>query len=113
MDSWGWTWIDGEDDEAGNAWIQIGPLEDDGHGNVVQSDEVATIMCRNIEQVRAEHPERIVQKEWEARLIVNALNLREDVLNRLAEGFTFPESTREIAEEVEEFHWGYDLGGEA
>lgn len=60
-----WTWIDGEDDEAGNAWIQISDLD---------GEEYAVIMCRNVESVRADHPEWISQKENAARHICEALN---------------------------------------
>ena len=70
--SFGWTWIDGEDDNAGNAWIQISPLED----GIYASDEMAIIMCRNYERVRVEHPEWIENMEFEAQTIVDALNAR-------------------------------------
>lgn len=65
-----WTWIDGEDDDAGDAWIQIGPVEDDGS----LCEEMAFIMCRDFERVKVEHPEWIVNKEHDAQTIVDALN---------------------------------------
>lgn len=83
--AWGWTWIEGEDDEAGNSWIQIGPLEDDGDGILVQPEEVAVIMCRDFDRVKAEHPEWIAAKERDAERIVAALNGVPQVVSAHAE----------------------------
>ena len=62
---YGWTWIDGEDAEAENKWIQI---------SYPDGEEMATIMCRNFETVERDHPEWIAQKETAASEIVAALN---------------------------------------
>lgn len=70
MSKYGWTWIEGEDDDTGDSWIQIGQLDKDGH----LSEEMAIIMCRDYEQVKREHPEWIENKEGDAGLIVDALN---------------------------------------
>jgi hypothetical protein len=70
---YGWAWIEGEDDDAGNSWIQIGPLDHTEYGTF-QSDEMAVIMCRNYERVRSDHPEWIEWKERDAQKIVDALN---------------------------------------
>lgn len=69
---YGWGWIDGEDDELGNAWIQISTLDEQSY----LEEEMAVIMCRDVERVRREHPEWIAQKEAEAKIIVDALNAR-------------------------------------
>jgi hypothetical protein len=74
---YGWTWIEGEDDDAGNSWIQIGELEVDGYSGYVMGEEMAIVMCRNFERVKYEHPEWIEQKERDAQLIVDALNRKE------------------------------------
>jgi hypothetical protein len=70
VEQFGWAWIEGEDDEAGNEWAQIGPLDEDGS----QSEEMAVIMCRDAARVRAEHPEWITRIENDAVRIVAALN---------------------------------------
>jgi hypothetical protein len=67
---YGWTWIEGDDEQEGDSWIHIGPFEDDG----ALADEMATILCRNYEQVKREHPEWIAVKERAAQTIVDALN---------------------------------------
>jgi hypothetical protein len=69
---YGWTWIEGEDDQQGDSWIEVGPLDEHGY---LSGDELAVIVCRNYEQVRAAHPEWIEAKERAALHIVSALNL--------------------------------------
>lgn len=81
---YGWTWIEGEDDETGNSWIQIGPLEGE-----YQSEELATIMCRNYEKVKVENPQWIEQKEKDAQRIVDALNLYEMAQETLMQHYSF------------------------
>lgn len=66
----GWAWIDGEDDDRGNAWIQIGSVDADGS----LADEMAIIMCRDFESVKVQHPEWVAFKESDAQRIVDALN---------------------------------------
>jgi len=98
--TYGWTWYLPEDDpdERGTAWISIEPLEIDGDMEVMSGDEIAVIMCRNYDQVKVEHPDWIANDEKNAELICSALNLREEVLERRAEGFEFPPSTMELLE---------------
>ena len=74
--TWGWGWVDGEDEEEGNRWIQIGALEPSECGPVLGEEE-AIIMCRNFDRVEAEHPEWIRQKEAMATRICDALNAQE------------------------------------
>lgn len=100
MIRYGWTWFGPEDDpdERGTAWIEVGPLTEVEGLEVMDADAVCEIICRNFDAVKREHPEWIEAKEAQAQKIANALTLREDVLDRLGEGFEFPASTREIAE---------------
>lgn len=72
MKQYGWTWIEGEDDDEGTSWITIQPLSDDGQ--TLSGDEMAVIICRNYAAVEREHPEWIEHKEDTARQIVAALN---------------------------------------
>lgn len=99
---YGWGWIEGEDDDAGTDWISIEPLVVEGGEEILAGDEMAVIICRDADRVRREHPEWIEGKERTATLIVNALNLREEVLDRMAEGFEFPASVAEVAQEIAE-----------
>lgn len=66
---YGWGWIDGEDDDAANKWIQISPLDEAGN----LEEEMAVIMCRNFDKVQREHPEWIAEKERIANKICAAL----------------------------------------
>ena len=60
-----WVWIDGEDDNEGDSWIQI---------SYPDGEEMAVVMCRDFETVKREHPEWIDQKQNAANQIVTALN---------------------------------------
>jgi hypothetical protein len=61
---YGWSWIEGEDDNEGETWIEIAHL----------GEEIAVIICRDYETVKRDHPEWIAQKERDATMIVRALN---------------------------------------
>ncbi len=61
---YGWSWIDGEDDNEGESWIEIS----------CDGEEIAVIICRDYKTVAKEHPEWLRQKEQDARMIVDALN---------------------------------------
>lgn len=64
-EEYSWHWVDGEDRDVGNSWIQIS--DPDG-------EEIAVIMCRDYDRVRREHPEWIASKEIDAQIIVDALD---------------------------------------
>lgn len=70
MTTYGWVWIDGEDDDEGKSWIQIGPIEDSN----ALVEEMAVIICRNYERTLRDHPEWIRNKERDAQTICDALN---------------------------------------
>lgn len=88
---------DEDPDERGTAWFSIGPVEEDG---TVQ-DEVAVVIFRNHDVNAEQHPEWLTDAEARAQQVALALTLREDVLDRMGEGFDFPESTIEIAKRSE------------
>ena len=70
----GWGWQDGEDDDAGNEWIEIGTLvPDDGFG-VVLDEELATLMLRNAVAMADKYPGIRQQREDTAQFIVDAMN---------------------------------------
>lgn len=73
MTKFGWTWFGPEDDpdERGTGRISIEPLDEEGF---LSGEEIAVIICRDYERVKAEHPEWIAAKEKCAELIVRALN---------------------------------------
>lgn len=67
--TFGWGWIDGEDGEAGNEWIQISTLDHSGTpiGNL--DEELAVLMLRDVEK----HEHLRKQRETLADFITNAM----------------------------------------
>lgn len=70
QEPFGWGWIDGEDENEGDKWIQIGTLDFSGHPNGCLDEEIATIMLRDAERNKKYEPDR----EAKAKFIVGALN---------------------------------------
>lgn len=73
--SWAWTWVDGEDDEEGKSWIQIGTLDDEGY----VEDKEAVVMHRDHIEGRSllsleQWEDERARKERVATLICDALN---------------------------------------
>lgn len=66
---YGWGWRDGEGQDAGNLWIEIGEL--DNEGCIV--DELAVLMLRKAEQSEKKFPGIKNMREAQATLIVRAL----------------------------------------
>lgn len=66
----GWTWIEGEDENDGDEWIQISPLVDGGF----LGEELCVIMFRSAKVIEHKFPDLRGIKERQAELIVNSLN---------------------------------------
>ena len=73
---YGWGWIDGEDDNAGDRWIQISELDysQDDQVGFLMDDEIATIMLRNYADSVKKWPNMVADREAKAKRIVDALN---------------------------------------
>jgi hypothetical protein len=71
---YGWGWIDGEDDNEGDKWIQISELDYTDPDHPCLDEEMATIMFRNYEEYNLRFPNLKKQKESYAQQIVDALN---------------------------------------
>ncbi len=63
-----WSWVDGEDDNAGNDWIEIIPIDEGGD----RGDEYATIMLRG-GRANARR-DAVAIRESNANFICDALN---------------------------------------
>lgn len=72
----GWGWIDGEDDNEGDKWIQISELDYSDPKHPCLSEEIATIMFRNYDVNIERFPGLKEKKENDAQMIVDALNQR-------------------------------------
>lgn len=70
----GWGWIDGEDDNEGDKWIQISELDYSDPNHPSLGEEIATLMLRNYDENIQRFPGLKEQKEREAQMIVDALN---------------------------------------
>ena len=68
--------IDGEDEEEGNLWFQIGLIEIDGEGeNAVEivPDELAVVMLRDAERMERKYPGITDKQTRLANIIATAL----------------------------------------
>lgn len=63
---YGWCWIEGEDDEQGNEWIQIHTISEDGYAE----EEICVLMLRNV----AKWGHLKADREARAQFIVDAMN---------------------------------------
>jgi hypothetical protein len=70
QEPFGWGWIDGEDENEGDKWIQIGTLDFSNNPNGCLEEEIATLMLRDAERNKKYEPDR----EAKAKFIVSALN---------------------------------------
>jgi hypothetical protein len=61
----GWTWIDGEDDNKGTDWIQIGAVQEDG----TLGDGICVLILRHAKHNAHVRPEL----ERKAKIITEAL----------------------------------------
>lgn len=71
---YGWGWIDGEDDNEGDKWIQISELDYSDPDYPSLGEEMAVIMMRNFEASNRRWPDMMKQRESVAQQIVDALN---------------------------------------
>lgn len=71
---YGWGWIDGEDDEEGDKWIQISELDYSDPDYPSLDEEIAVIMMRNYEANNLRFPGLKEENESYAQQIVDALN---------------------------------------
>jgi len=69
MNFFGWTWIEGEDDNEGNNWITINTVTKPDYVQFLD-EEVCTLMLRQAEKFS----HLIPQREIKAKFIVDALN---------------------------------------
>lgn len=73
--TFGWGWIDGEDDEAADKWIQISILDYTDPKHPCLGEEIAVMMVRDYDQSIIKYPYLKMQREREAQLIVDSMNL--------------------------------------
>jgi hypothetical protein len=99
-EAYGWTWFGPEDDpdERGTGWIEIGRLDENGN---LGGDPICEIICRNFEQVKAEHPEWIEAREKQAEHIVRALNLADSFIELRKLGFNIAPLLLSLADKME------------
>ena len=71
---YGWGWIDGEDDNEDDKWIQISELDYSDPDHPCLDEEIAVIMFRDYEENNLRFPGLKEEKESEAQQIVDALN---------------------------------------
>lgn len=106
MKRYGWGFFGPEDDpdERGTAWIEIGPLEksDDDGIEYLTGDSLAEIIMRDFDKNKVEHPEWFEYNQKDAELICSALNVREAVLEAIAQGFTFPSYVLDLLKDDED-----------
>ncbi len=70
----GCGWIDGEDDEEGNLWIQISELDYRKSDEGFLAHELAVVVLRRAEEMERRFPGITANREQIAALIVAALN---------------------------------------
>jgi len=77
---YGWEFGDSECEppEPGKAWLTIAEIDYTGE-DPSMGDEVAIVVCRNFEDVKAKTPQVILAKEKMAHRIAAALNFGEEV----------------------------------
>lgn len=74
--AYGWGWIDGEDDNEGDKWIQVSPLDyTDPEHPCLGEEETCTLMVRNFTESCKRWPGIEKQTETRAQRIVDGLNL--------------------------------------
>lgn len=68
--SFGWTWIEGEDEQEGNEWIEVGTLDHSLNPFGTLDDELAVLMLRDAKKFSGFKP----QREAAANFITSAMN---------------------------------------
>ena len=74
MPRYGYGWVDGEDDNEGDRWIEIAELDYSDPATPVLGEEIAVIMLRDADQSERKFPGITADRERKAELIVDALN---------------------------------------
>jgi hypothetical protein len=72
MPKYGFEWVDGEDENEGDRWIQISELDEDD----CLGEEIAVIMLRDADKAEKLFRGITAHKEAAAKMIVDALNAK-------------------------------------